>query len=54
MPAAWPSGEDSDAVGTRMAGGGHSVGVLMRVYAKVLDGGEQAARDRVERMLRGR
>lgn len=32
---------------------GHSVGVLLRVYAKCLDGGEQSARDRVERALKG-
>lgn len=32
---------------------GHSLAVLMRVYAKCLDGGEQAARNRVERALRG-
>jgi integrase len=32
---------------------GHSLAVLLRVYAKCLDGGEQAARDSVERMLRG-
>ncbi|WP_406688593.1 tyrosine-type recombinase/integrase [Saccharopolyspora sp. ID03-671] len=30
---------------------GHSVGVLLRVYAKCLDGGEQAARQRVEQAL---
>ncbi|WP_275293187.1 integrase [Amycolatopsis sp. La24] len=28
---------------------GHSLGVLMRVYAKCLDGGDQAAMDRIER-----
>lgn len=32
---------------------GHSVRVLLEVYAKCLDGGEKAARDRVERILRG-
>jgi integrase len=32
---------------------GHSLAVLLRVYAKCLDGGEQAARDRVERTLMG-
>jgi hypothetical protein len=32
---------------------GHSLAVLLRVYAKCLDGGEQAARDRVERTLTG-
>ncbi|MGA6163507.1 tyrosine-type recombinase/integrase [Amycolatopsis magusensis] len=32
---------------------GHSLSVLLRVYAKCLDGGEQAARDRVERALDG-
>jgi hypothetical protein len=32
---------------------GHSLAVLLRVYAKRLDGGEQAARDRVARMLDG-
>jgi integrase len=32
---------------------GHSLAVLLRVYAKCLDGGEQTARDSVERMLRG-
>lgn len=31
---------------------GHSLSVLLRVYAKCLDGGEQAARDRVENALR--
>jgi len=30
---------------------GHSVGVLLRVYAKCLDGGEDAARQRVEQAL---
>jgi hypothetical protein len=30
---------------------GHSMGVLLRVYAKCLDGGEQAARQRVEQAL---
>ncbi|GAA3554512.1 tyrosine-type recombinase/integrase [Amycolatopsis ultiminotia] len=32
---------------------GHSLGVLMRVYAKCLDGGEQAAMDRIERGYTG-
>ncbi|WP_243790188.1 tyrosine-type recombinase/integrase [Saccharopolyspora gloriosae] len=32
---------------------GHSVHVLLRVYAKCLDGGEQAARERVQRALGG-
>jgi integrase len=32
---------------------GHSVSVLLRVYAKFLDQGEQAARKRVEEALRG-
>ncbi|ASR34027.1 integrase [Prauserella marina] len=32
---------------------GHSVAVLLKVYAKCLDGGEAAARDRVERALQG-
>lgn len=32
---------------------GHSVGVLMRVYAKFLDQGEQTARRRVEEALKG-
>ncbi|MBA0124657.1 tyrosine-type recombinase/integrase [Haloechinothrix sp. YIM 98757] len=32
---------------------GHSLAVLLRVYAKCLDGGEQAARDNVARALRG-
>ncbi len=32
---------------------GHSVAVLMRVYAKFIDGGEQTARARVEEALRG-
>ena len=32
---------------------GHSVAVLMRVYAKFIDGGEQTARTRVEEALRG-
>lgn len=32
---------------------GHSLAVLLNVYAKCIDGGEQAARDRVERTLRG-
>ncbi|WP_235877996.1 hypothetical protein [Saccharopolyspora karakumensis] len=30
---------------------GHRVGVLLRVYAKCLDGGEQEARRRVEQAL---
>ena len=30
---------------------GHSVAGLLRTYAKYLDGGEQAARDRVETAL---
>ncbi len=32
---------------------GHSVAVLLRVYAKFIDGGEQAARSRVAETLRG-
>ncbi|MBB3049228.1 hypothetical protein FHS23_000223 [Prauserella isguenensis] len=32
---------------------GHSVGVLLRIHAKCIDGGEQADRERVERGLRG-
>ena len=32
---------------------GHSLAVLLKVYAKCLDGGEQAARDRAERAMRG-
>ena len=32
---------------------GHTVGVLLRVYAKCLDGGEEDARRRVEDRLRG-
>lgn len=32
---------------------GHSVHVLLRVYAKCLDGGERAARDRVQQALEG-
>ena len=32
---------------------GHSVAVLLRVYAKFIDGGEQTARARVEEALRG-
>ncbi|WP_253865492.1 hypothetical protein [Prauserella halophila] len=32
---------------------GHSVAVLLRVYAKCIDGGEQADRERVERQLGG-
>lgn len=32
---------------------GHSLAVLLRVYAKCLDGGEQAARQRVDHALRG-
>jgi integrase len=32
---------------------GHSVAVLMRVYAKFIDGGEHTARTRVEEALRG-
>ncbi|TKG67516.1 tyrosine-type recombinase/integrase [Prauserella endophytica] len=32
---------------------GHSLSVLLKVYAKCLDGGEATARDRVERALRG-
>lgn len=31
---------------------GHSVAILMRVYAKFIDGGEQTARTRVEEALR--
>ena len=31
---------------------GHSVTVLLKVYAKCLDGGEQSARVRVENALR--
>jgi integrase len=30
---------------------GHSLAVLLRVYAKCLDGGEQTARDRVAKAL---
>lgn len=33
---------------------GHSLAVLLRVYAKCLDGGEQTARKRVEQALSGR
>lgn len=33
---------------------GHSLSVLMRVYAKFLDGGEEAARRKVEDTLKGR
>jgi integrase len=37
---------------TRVAAwAGHSVAVLLRVYAKFLDGGEQDARAKVERLL---
>jgi integrase len=32
---------------------GHSLAVLLRVYAKCLDGGEQAARERVSKALEG-
>lgn len=32
---------------------GHSVAVLLRVYAKCLDGGEQSARQRVQAALGG-
>jgi len=32
---------------------GHSVSVLLRVYAKCLDGGEQQARERVARRMKG-
>ncbi|PXY37863.1 tyrosine-type recombinase/integrase [Prauserella flavalba] len=32
---------------------GHSLSVLLKVYAKCLDGGEKAARDRAERAMRG-
>lgn len=32
---------------------GHSLSVLLKVYAKCLDGGEAAARERVERALQG-
>jgi len=32
---------------------GHSVHVLLRVYAKCLDGGERVARDRVQQALEG-
>jgi integrase len=39
---------------TRVAAwAGHSVAVLLRVYAKCLDGGELAARAKVERALTG-
>jgi hypothetical protein len=33
---------------------GHSVAVLMRVYAKFIDGGEQTARARVEKLYEAR
>jgi integrase len=32
---------------------GHSVAILLRVYAKFIDGGEQTARTRVEQALQG-
>jgi len=32
---------------------GPSVAVLLRVYAKCLDGGEQAARDKVQQVMTG-
>jgi len=32
---------------------GHSLAVLMRVYAKCIDGGEQTARQRVQAMMGG-
>ncbi len=32
---------------------GHSLSVLLRVYAKCLDGGEETARQRVEEAMRG-
>ncbi|WP_435060640.1 tyrosine-type recombinase/integrase [Amycolatopsis thermoflava] len=39
---------------TRVAAwAGHSVGVLLRVYAKCLDGGEQQAREMVARRMKG-
>ena len=39
---------------TRVAAwAGHSVAVLLRVYAKCLDGGEQAARTKVQRAMTG-
>lgn len=49
--SAWLNG---GAEPTRVAKwAGHSVRVLLEVYAKCLDGGEKAARDRAERILRG-
>lgn len=40
--------------GTRVAKwAGHSLAVLLKVYAKCLDGGERTARDRAEQALRG-
>jgi integrase len=45
---------NSGIEGTRVAKwAGHSLAVRLRVYAKCLDGGEQAARDRMARMLGG-
>jgi integrase len=39
---------------TRIAAwAGHSVAVLLRVYAKCLDGGEQAARAKVQQAMTG-
>jgi hypothetical protein len=32
---------------------GHSVAILIRVYAKFIDSGEQAARARIKEALRG-
>lgn len=47
----WLSG---DVEPTRVAKwAGHSLSVLLKVYAKCLDGGEKAARDRAERAMRG-
>jgi integrase len=47
------------AVSTGLNGGvvakwaGHSLAILLRVYARCLDGGEQAARERVSRAFNG-
>jgi hypothetical protein len=49
--SAWLSGGVEPPRGAKWAG--HSLAVLLKVYAKCLDGGEQAARDRAERAIRG-
>jgi hypothetical protein len=49
--SAWLNGGVEDP--GRQVGGLHSLAVLLRVYAKCLDGGEQAARQRVGRAFDG-